>query len=147
MLADPAPAALFAVAPLTVMLAHPTPAALSAVAPHTTVLADPAAPALLALVLPAVVRAEPLPMAVSAHCTAALGTSASAATTTSAAAAHAAAAAVADVTPGVPRQPVDKLLLLLALRQSRLRAEILQARDGLRTDARVPHEANQPRQG
>jgi hypothetical protein len=89
-------------------------------------------------------------MAVSAHRTAAPGTSASAATTTtatttSAAAAHAAAAAAADVTPGVPRQPVDQLLLLLALRQSRLRAEILQARDGLRTDARVPYEANQPR--
>jgi hypothetical protein len=106
-------------------------------------LADPAAPALLALVLPAVVRAEDFPMAVPAHCTAAVRIAAAAAAAIITSAAATSAAATVDVAPRVPRQPVDQLLLLPALRQSRLRAELLQVRDGLRTDACVPHEASQ----
>ena len=88
-------------------------------------------------------------MAVPAHCTAALGIGAAAATfiitksaTTSAAAAYAASAV--DVASRAPRQPVDQLLLLPGLRKSRLHAEDLQLRDGLRIDARVRHEASQP---
>jgi hypothetical protein len=109
------------------------------------VLADPNAAALLALALLAVVWAEKLPVAVPAHCTAGIGTTAATAAAAAAAAtaativvagASASAAAVtadaADAT-GVPLQPVDQLLFLPGLRQSRLRAEHLQVRDGLRT--------------
>ena len=101
-----------------------------------------AAAALLALVLPAVVRAEDPPMAVPAHCTAAVGIAAAAAAAIITSAATASAAAAVDVAPRTPRQPVDQLLLLPALRQSRLRAELLQIRDG--HGRRVPHEASQP---
>jgi hypothetical protein len=72
-------------------------------------------------------------MAVPAHSATALATAAPAAilitgTSTSASAAGAAV----DAATGVPRQPVDQVLLLPAFRQCRLRAELLQLRDSLR---------------
>ena len=76
-------------------------------------------------------------MAVPAYCANALATAAAAAivvagTSTSTSTSAAGAGAAVDAATGVPRQPVDQVLLLPALRQCRLRAELLQLRDGLR---------------
>ena len=71
-------------------------------------------------------------MAVPAHCATALATAtpADAVVVDS----RTIAAAAVDAAIRVPRQPLDQLLLLPALRQCRLRAELLQLRDGLRAD-------------
>ena len=69
-------------------------------------------------------------MTVPAHCATALAAAAPAATV--AAGSRTAAAAAATAVNRVLRQPVDQLLLLPAFRQCRLRAELLQLRDGLR---------------
>jgi hypothetical protein len=71
-------------------------------------------------------------MAVPAHCATALATAAPA--TTVVAGSHTIAAAAATAANRVPQQPLDQVLLLPALRQCRLRAELLQLRDGLRAD-------------
>jgi hypothetical protein len=107
------------------VLADPAASAFLALVLAAAVLADAAASTFLALDLPAVVQAEQLPMAVPAHWTAAPGTGAAATVVDS-------ASVSADVTTGVPYQPVDQLLLLPSFRQSRFRAELLQLRDGLR---------------
>ena len=70
-------------------------------------------------------------MAVPAHCATALAT---AAPTTTVVAGSRTTAATTAAANRVPRQPVDQVLLLPALRQCRLRAELLQLRDGLRAD-------------
>jgi hypothetical protein len=83
-------------------------------------------------------------MAVPAYCANALATAA-AATIVVAGTSTAGAGAAVDAATGVPRQPVDQVLRLPALRQCRLRAELLQLRDGLRAKKkhqtkRVSHE-------
>jgi hypothetical protein len=71
-------------------------------------------------------------MAVPAHSATALAAAAPAAII--AAGSRTIAAAAVDAATGAPRQPIDQVLLLPALRQCRLRAELLQLRDGLRAD-------------
>ena len=72
-------------------------------------------------------------MAVPAYCATALAATAPATTVVAGSRTTATAAAAAvDAAIRVPRQPVDQVLLLPALRQCRLRAELLQLRDGLR---------------
>ena len=143
-LADSTSAALLALALPSAVLAYLAAPALSARAPPSAVLADPASAAILALALLAVVQAEDVPVTVPPHFTAAaLGVAAAAAIVV--AGTSASAAPAVEAATWVLRQPVDQILLLPGLRQSRLRAELLQIRDGLRTDARVPHEASQPR--
>ena len=88
-------------------------------------------------------------MAVPAHCATALATAAPTTTVvagsrTTAAAATAAAAAAAN---RVTRQPVDQVLLLPALRQCRLRAELLQLRDGLRENTNTGRSESATREG
>ena len=73
-------------------------------------------------------------MAVPAHCATALATAAPATTVVAGSGTTAAATAAAATANRVPRQPLDQVLLLPALRQCRLRAELLQLRDGLRAD-------------
>jgi hypothetical protein len=90
------------------------------------------------------VVAEDVPVTVPPQFTAAaLGVAAAA--TIVAAGTSASAGPAVEAATRVLRQPADQILLLAGLRQSRLRAELLQIRDGLRTDARVPREASQPR--
>ncbi len=73
-------------------------------------------------------------MTVPALCTAALGVAAAAAIVV-AADTGASAAPTAEAATEMPRQTVDQVLLLPGLRQSHLRAQLLQLRDGLHTIA------------
>jgi hypothetical protein len=146
MLTDRTALARFALALLSTMFADLAAAALLALALLSAVLAEGAAAARLAPVLDAVVRAEDFSMAVPAHCTAALRIAAAAAATIAVAGASASAstaAAAADGGTGVTLQPVDQILLLPADRQSKLGAELLQRRDGLRVRKTPPANASQ----
>jgi hypothetical protein len=97
---------------------------------ESAVFADAGSAALLALNSPAVVLADDATMAVPAHSTPALGLAAAAIVAVGASAGSTTAAV--DAASVVPLQPVDQLLLLPGLPHSRLRAELLQLRDGLR---------------
>ena len=112
------------------MLADLAAPALLALAPQSAMFADAGAAALLTTDSTAVVLADDCTMAVPAHCTAALGLAAAAAIV--AAGAIAGSASAGRAASAVPLQSVDQLLLLPGLPHSRLRAELLQLRDGLR---------------
>jgi hypothetical protein len=104
-------------------------AALLALVLLSAMFADAGSAALLALNSPAVVLADDLTMAVPAHCTTALGLAAAAAAVARTSAGSTSATGTASA---VLLQPVDQLLLLPGLPHSRVRAELLQLRDGLR---------------
>ena len=143
--ADPAAAAVLAEAPPSAVLADLAAAAVFALASPSAVVADLASAAVFALVLMAVVWAEDPPMAVPSHCATALATATPA--TTIVAGSRTIAAATVDAAIRVPRQPVDQVLLLPALRQCRLRAELLQLRDGLRADRNTRRRESATREG
>jgi hypothetical protein len=128
--ADLTAATLLAVALPSTMFADAGAAALLALALLSTMLADAGAATLLALDPPAVVLTDDVTMVVPAHCTASFGLATAAIAVTCASAGPTTSAV--DAASTVPLQPVDQLLLLPGLPHSRLRAELLQLRDGLR---------------
>jgi hypothetical protein len=129
MFADLTAAARFAPALLSTMFADAGAAALLALVLQSTMFADAGAAALLALDSTAVVLADDFTMAVPAHCTPAIELAAAA---NAVACASAGSIFAGGAASAVPLQPVDQVLLLPGLPHSRLRAELLQLRDGLR---------------
>jgi hypothetical protein len=136
MLADGAAPAVSALTLPSSMLADAPSTALPALVPDTAVLADATPAAVLAPALLAVVRAEDVPTTVPAYLSTAARTSTAPTLVTVAGAPPAPAPAV-HAHAAVLRQLVDEVLLLPGLRQSRVRAQLLQLRDGLRTCAHV----------
>jgi hypothetical protein len=141
-LADGAAPAVFALSlPSSVLADAAAPAVFALVLP-SSVLADADAPAVFALALLSAVWAEFVPMPVLAHRSTAARTTAALAVVTNTGAFSPPATAV-HAHAAVLRQLVDEVLLLPGLRQSRLRAQLLQLRDGLHTIiARVQDKDN-----